>query len=123
MIEIGGTIQKAVPKIAVAGSGYTWLRQFGGHVGAGVLQKGLAKIIGFGRQAFAYPNFARDLVGNGEMDKNRVCISCSMCTVIMRDGGKTGCVVRDAKVYGPIFKEGRKGKPSLDPKPPVAEHV
>jgi hypothetical protein len=47
------------------------------------------------------------------MDRKKCCIACSKCTEIMRDGGKTGCVVKDAEVYGPIYREGRAGKPSL----------
>lgn len=28
-----------------------------------------------------------------------------MCTQIMRDHGRTGCVIRDSALYGPMFKE------------------
>jgi len=41
------------------------------------------------------------------MYPEKVCASCSACTQIMRDGGMTGCVVRDNEVYGPIFEQGR----------------
>ena len=57
--------------------------------------------------AFAYPDFARDIIRTGRMDPEKVCIGCSACTQIMRDAGRTGCVVRDNAVYGPIFKHGR----------------
>jgi glutamate synthase (NADPH/NADH) small chain len=41
------------------------------------------------------------------MFPDKVCVGCSACTQIMRDGGTTGCVVRDNKVYGPIYEHGR----------------
>jgi len=59
---------------------------------------GTARIIGI----------ARDILQDGRMDPAKVCITCCKCSQIMRDGGKSGCVVRDAAVYGPIYREGRK---------------
>ncbi|MFQ6036580.1 MAG: FAD-dependent oxidoreductase, partial [Sedimentisphaerales bacterium] len=52
-------------------------------------------------------DFAKDIITTGRMYPEKVCVSCSACTQIMRDGGMTGCVFRDNKVYGPIFKHGR----------------
>jgi 2,4-dienoyl-CoA reductase (NADPH2) len=41
------------------------------------------------------------------MDRRATCITCSRCTQIMRDHGRTGCVPFDREVYGPIYAEGR----------------
>ena len=61
---------------------------------------------GFGRTIFAYPDFAKEIIKNGCMDKNKICICCSKCTEIMRKpGGTPGCVIRDKDVYMPIYKE------------------
>ena len=61
---------------------------------------------GFGRTIFAYPDFANDIMKNGIMDKNKICICCSKCTEIMRTpGGTPGCVIRDKDVYLPIYKD------------------
>jgi len=57
--------------------------------------------------AFAYPDYAKDIINDGKMYPEKVCVSCSACTQIMRDAGMTGCVVRDNEVYGPIFEHGR----------------
>ena len=43
----------------------------------------------------------------GRLDPEKVCVACSACTQIMRDGGRTGCVPRDAAIYEPIYKAGR----------------
>jgi NADPH-dependent glutamate synthase beta subunit-like oxidoreductase/2,4-dienoyl-CoA reductase-like NADH-dependent reductase (Old Yellow Enzyme family) len=93
--------------VAVVGTGYSWLRTLLPFVAAASKANGLTTLIGVGRMAFAYPDFAKDIITAGRMFPDKVCVSCSACTQIMRDGGMTGCVVRDNKVYGPIFEHGR----------------
>ena len=107
MIRLTGEMQRAFPNMILVGPGYSWLRHLMPNVGAAVLKMGSAGIIGAGRMSLAYPDFARDILSKGKLDPNKVCIACSACTQIMRDGGTTGCVVRDNKVYGPIYKHGR----------------
>ena len=107
-LDITRQIQQAHPELPVLGSGYSWLRQFMPHVAAAVLQKGWASLIGQGRGAFAYPDSVNDILRTGKMDPTRVCVTCSGCTQIMRDGGQTGCVVRDSEIYGPKYREARR---------------
>ena len=109
MIDLAGEIQKASPDVAIIGSGYSWLRQMMPFAAAASKHHGLATLVGVGRMAFAYPSFAKDILRKGKLDPDRVCLGCSACTQIMRDGGRTGCVVRDAKVYGQIYRRGRMG--------------
>lgn len=104
LISATGEIQKAVPDIVVTGAGYSWLRQYSPYLAAGTLKKGLAKLIGYGREAFAYPDFVKDILLHGCMKKDRCCIACGKCTEIMRAGGTAGCVIRDAGVYAPLYK-------------------
>ncbi|HWT27552.1 MAG TPA: flavin oxidoreductase/NADH oxidase, partial [Mobilitalea sp.] len=99
-----GEIQKAYPDMAVVGTGYSWLRQFSANLGAGVLENGLATFIGFGREAFAYPDFAKDILSQGQMEKNKCCIACGKCAELLRAGEKAGCVVRDSELYAPIYR-------------------
>lgn len=122
MLNIVKELQQAVPDMIVIATGFTWFRDFAPFVAAGGIKEGWFKMAGFGRQAFAYPDFAKDIINNGEMDRNKCCITCSKCSEIMRDGGKTGCVIRDREVYGDIYNEGRKGKPSLQ-STVLADHV
>ena len=108
-------VEETQPGIAIVGTGYSWLRTLLPNVAAASKANGLAAIVGVGRMAFAYPDFAKDIIGfprsgvpaKGKLDPAKVCVSCSACTQIMRDGGMTGCVVRDNEVYGPIFAHGR----------------
>jgi 2,4-dienoyl-CoA reductase (NADPH2) len=108
IIDLARQVKQAAPDLVVLGSGYSWLRQYVGNVAAAVLAGGGADIIGLGRLAFAYPSFARDLLRTGELDASRVCITCSRCTQIMRDHGRSGCVPFDREVYQPIYREGRQ---------------
>jgi 2,4-dienoyl-CoA reductase-like NADH-dependent reductase (Old Yellow Enzyme family) len=107
MIRLTGEMQRAFPQITLVGPGYSWLQHLMPYVGAAVLKKGMAGIIGAGRMALAYPDFANDILIKGKLDPSKVCIACSACSQIMRDGGTIGCVVRDNKIYGPIYKQGR----------------
>jgi 2,4-dienoyl-CoA reductase-like NADH-dependent reductase (Old Yellow Enzyme family) len=107
MLNLTAEVQHEFPEIAMVGTGYSWLRNFMANVGAAVKQQGNVTIVGGGRMSFAYPDFAKDIIQKGKLDPNKVCIACSACSQIMRDGGTIGCVVRDNKIYGPIYKQGR----------------
>ncbi len=107
LVNLTGQIQKEFADIAIVGTGYSWLRTLFANVAAANKAKGLVSLAGAGRMAFAYPDFARDILTKGRMYPEKVCVGCSACTQIMRDGGMTGCVVRDNEVYGPIFERGR----------------
>jgi 2,4-dienoyl-CoA reductase-like NADH-dependent reductase (Old Yellow Enzyme family) len=111
IIDVARGIKRAVPEMVIVASGYSWLRQFLGNVAAADMRRGDVDIVGVGRQAFAYPEFARDLLLAGAMDPKKCCITCSRCTQIMRDGGPCGCVIYDRQVYGPIYRAGRAKVP------------
>lgn len=98
-------IQQAVPEMVVMNTGYSWLRQFFPYAAAANVRNGWTRIAGLGRQAFAYPNFARDLLEKGSLDVRKVCTACSKCTQLMRDRGVAGCVTRDAAVYLPLYRK------------------
>lgn len=114
LLAAAKSIQAAIPEQAVMATGFSWLRQWGPFAAAAGVADGWFKIAGFGRQSFAYPDLARDIVLEGRLRPDKVCIACSKCTAIMRDGGTTGCVIRDSQVYGPIYREGRQGKPAFE---------
>lgn len=101
-------IQKAAGNVPVIGNGYSWLRQFIPQIGAANLKDGSCTFVGLGRQAIAYPDAPKDIIRNGGMDSKKSCITCSKCTQIMRDHGRTGCVIRDSEVYVPLFNEARE---------------
>jgi 2,4-dienoyl-CoA reductase-like NADH-dependent reductase (Old Yellow Enzyme family) len=122
VLKTAADIQKAVPEVPIVATGFSWLREFGALCAAGGIKEGWFQLAGFGRQSFAYPDFAKDILDQGKMDRKKCCIACGKCTELMRLDGVTGCVVQDGDVYRPIYKKLKEGKPSLVGKE-VAEHV
>ncbi|MCK4392531.1 flavin oxidoreductase/NADH oxidase [Candidatus Bipolaricaulota bacterium] len=106
-IRLTANIHDQTPGVHLVGTGLSWLRQFFPNVGAAMVQEGWISFLGVGRGALAHPSFANELLKNGTLAPEKLCITCSSCTQIMRDGGRTGCVIRDPEVYGPIYKAGR----------------
>ena len=94
------------PQMAIICSAVSYLGVAAPNVVSAYIQNGGFDIAGFGRTIFAYPDFAKDILKNGAMDKNKICICCSKCTEIMRtSGGTPGCVIRDQEVYKPIYQK------------------
>lgn len=60
---------------------------------------GSCALAGFGRMAFAYPDFVRDLRHHGGLDREKVCVTCGGCAQLLRAGRPAGCIVRDREVY------------------------
>lgn len=105
-------LKAQVSEMALICSAVTYLGVGAPHVVAAFIQNGGFDFAGFGRTIFAYPDFAKEILQKGGMDKDKICICCSKCTQIMRKpGGTPGCVIRDKDVYLPIYnqlcKEGR----------------
>jgi len=105
MTEGTALIQRSFPDILIAGSGYSWLRQFAPNVGAAVVASGDAAFIGFGRNSFAYPSMPADLLKTGKADPAKVCITCSGCTRLIQNLRPGGCVTRDREIYGEELKK------------------
>jgi 2,4-dienoyl-CoA reductase (NADPH2) len=99
LIGLASRTRREFPSLPVVGTGYTWLRGFFPHVAAGVIESGGASLIGVGRMAYAYPDFAKDLMDKGALDPKKVCLTCSGCSALLRAGGPTGCVVHDSSIY------------------------
>jgi 2,4-dienoyl-CoA reductase-like NADH-dependent reductase (Old Yellow Enzyme family) len=122
LLSLSKELQAEMPDAIIVATGFSWLRQFGTDIAAGGVAEGWFKIAGFGRQAFAYPSFAQDILEKGAMDQSKVCVACSKCSLMMRDGGRAGCVIRDAALYVPMYREGREGKAAFESNR-IAEHV
>ncbi len=110
LFALTAEVQGAYRDLPVTGSGYTWLRQFGVNAAAANLQRQRATLAGFGRTCFAYPDLPKDVRGSGKADPKRVCVSCSLCSEVMSQGGSTGCYAKDREVYGPMLKAHRASR-------------
>ena len=99
-------LKQAVPEMKLICSALSYLGVAAPHVAAGFVESGGFDLAGFGRTIFAYPDFAKDILETGRMDRRKLCVCCSKCTQIMRQkGGTPGCVIRDQEVYGPIYQQ------------------
>jgi len=105
LLRITSAFQKEFPDVPFVGTGYSWLRHFFPNVGAAVLQRREASLIGLGRSSFAYPDAPKDLMSSGALDPSKVCISCSRCTELMRNGHESGCVMKDKEIYGKLYQK------------------
>ena len=96
------SIKNACPGMTVVASGLSYARQFSPFIAAGLLRDGSADMAGFGREAFAYPNFSRDIL-RSVFRAEECCVACGKCSELMRANSTAGCVIRDKEVYLPIY--------------------
>ena len=104
MMHCIGTVSAANPDVSFISSANSYLRQFAPYLAAGAIQNGITTMAGFGREAFAYPDFIHDVFEKGAMDPKKCCVTCGKCTELMRAGSVAGCVVRDTEVYVPLYR-------------------
>ncbi len=99
------TLKERVPEMTILSSALSYLGVAAPNVAAAYIKDGKFDLAGFGRTIFAYPDFAKDILKKGGMEKNKICLCCSKCTEIMRTpGGTPGCVIRDTDPYLAIYK-------------------
>jgi hypothetical protein len=100
----------------MVGTGYSWLQHLQLHAGAANIRDGRVTLMGVGRGALAYPNFAKDALSKGALDTSQTCKTLTFCTYLMRQKDHplgqfaTGCPPFDKEVYGQIIKEARAHK-------------
>ncbi len=105
--------QKTYPDLVTVGTGYSWLQRFLINAGAGNLKLGRVSVVGVGRCALAYPEFARVALTQGALNPLRTCKTLSFCTFLMRQKDHplgqfpTGCPPFDKEGYGEIVKQAR----------------
>lgn len=112
--RVAGELQRSFPDLPMVGTGYSWLQIFAIHAGARNVADGNIRFFGMGRNALAYPWFARDALEKGALDGRQVCRTVTFCTYLMRQKNHplgqypTGCPPYDKEVYGPLIKEARE---------------
>jgi 2,4-dienoyl-CoA reductase-like NADH-dependent reductase (Old Yellow Enzyme family) len=113
--RLAAAVQAAVPDVAVVGTGYSWLRHYAWRAGEANVRAGNIGIVGLGRGALAYPDFAADITERGEMSDRKSCIGVSYCTALMRakhnELGQfpAGCAPRDP-FYAEQYKLAQAGR-------------
>lgn len=105
MINGIGQVKKAVPGMTVLASAPTYLRQYADLFMAGAVEEGLCDGMLFGRMSFADPDFANEIIKDGRINPDRVCLTCGKCGDLIRAHKPTGCVIRDNEFFMPFYKE------------------
>lgn len=98
-------IKKAFNDLVLVSSANTYLREYSANNAAAQIEKEYCDLVGYGRLAFAYPEFAADIINNNKLDSKKCCKCCSKCTQLMRAKSVTGCVLYDKEIYLPLYKE------------------
>lgn len=83
------------PRLAVVGSGYSYLQEWFAHVGQPVVERGWAHMIGLGRMALSHPDLPARVLNGEELDRRLVCRTFSDCTTAPRHGMISGCFPLD----------------------------
>ena len=98
-------LKDCFPDIKIVSSGLTYPAENSVKYAEKLINDGACDFAGFGRMTFAYPDFYKDYLKNGELDKRKVCLKCSKCTELMRNGTVAGCPVRDKEAYMPYYQK------------------
>jgi 2,4-dienoyl-CoA reductase-like NADH-dependent reductase (Old Yellow Enzyme family) len=88
------------PRLAIVGSGYSYLQEWLPHVGQRVVRDGGADFIGLGRMVLAYPDLPADVLAGRPLARKRICRTFSECTTAPRNGMVSGCYPLD-----PFYKD------------------
>jgi 2,4-dienoyl-CoA reductase-like NADH-dependent reductase (Old Yellow Enzyme family) len=104
-------IQRANPDLAVVGTGYSYLQEFLPAAAAANVRDNRVSLVGVGRATLAQPDWVRQLLDHGKLDRKRVCRTFSYCTGLMRAKDHpmgqypTGCPPFDKEAYAEVWKE------------------
>jgi NADPH2 dehydrogenase len=104
-------LQRAQPDLAIVGTGYSYLQEFLPQAAAANVRDNRVSLVGVGRASLAQPDWVRQLLDHGKLDRKRVCRTFSYCTALMRAKDHpmgqfpTGCPPFDKEAYGEVWKE------------------
>jgi 2,4-dienoyl-CoA reductase-like NADH-dependent reductase (Old Yellow Enzyme family) len=97
--KIVESLKKLAPKMLFLGSGYSWLRQYGVNAAAYNIKNSRVDIAGWGRLALAYPSFPKEVLYSGKLSAEKVCVTCSSCSRLLRMRLRAGCVLQNPDIF------------------------
>lgn len=112
--KLAAEVQAAIPQTPVVGSGYSYLQEFLPQTAAANVRDGRCRIVGVGRATLSQPDFVKQLMDHGKLDRKRICRTFSYCTALMRSKHNelgqfaTGCPPFDKDAYGELWDLARK---------------
>jgi NADPH2 dehydrogenase len=94
-IAITAKLKAACPRLAVVGSGYTYLQQWLPNVGQAAVRQGMTDFVGLGRMVLSYPDMPADVIAGRDLANKKICRTFSDCTTAPRNGLVSGCYPLD----------------------------
>lgn len=94
-INTVATIKTQFPKLALVGTGYSYLQEWLPNVAQYVIRNGLADFVGIGRMVLSYPEMPADVIAGKTLQRKKICRTFSDCTTAPRKGMISGCYPLD----------------------------
>jgi 2,4-dienoyl-CoA reductase-like NADH-dependent reductase (Old Yellow Enzyme family)/L-alanine-DL-glutamate epimerase-like enolase superfamily enzyme len=88
-------LKRKFPRLAVVGSGYTYLQEWLPHVAQAAVRTGAVDFVGLGRMMLAYPEMPADVLAGRALRQRCICRTFSDCTTAPRRGLVSGCYPLD----------------------------
>jgi 2,4-dienoyl-CoA reductase-like NADH-dependent reductase (Old Yellow Enzyme family) len=109
VVTIERDVKKAISNdILVIGTAFSWFRQWAPFIASGEIKRGSFNLIGFGRMAFANPEFPLQIYRTGFIDYGKSCLTCSKCTDLMRFDSTSGCPIRYPRLYAKVYGDAKR---------------
>jgi len=99
-IEATRDVKRALPQLAIVGTGYTYLQEYVPNVAQAVVRADWTDFVGLGRMVLSYPQLPADSLAGRPMARKRICRTFSDCTTAPRSGLASGCYPLD-----PYYKQ------------------
>ena len=107
-LSVALAFRTTFPNLPVIGSGLSWLRDLLPQVASGAVAGGWMDFAGLGRSALAFPSLPARVLNGDPLESAATCMMCFACSTLMDAESEVGCVLRDAEVYGPVFRNLRR---------------
>ncbi len=95
LLDVTGEITRAHPALTVVASGLSYLQEWMPSVAAGLVDRGDATLVGYGRGVLSYPELPAHVLAGVDAARARLCRTFSDCTTAPRNGLVSGCYPLD----------------------------
>ena len=95
LIEGTRLLKASFPRMAIVGTGYSYLQEWLPHVAQYQVREGHTDFVGLGRMMLAYPDLPATVLGAEPLKRKNLCRTFSDCTTGPRLGLVSGCFPLD----------------------------
>jgi NADPH2 dehydrogenase len=95
LLDATRTLKAAFPRMAIVGTGYSYLQEWLPHVAEHQVREGHTDFVGLGRMMLAYPDLPADVLSGTPLQRKHICRTFSDCTTGPRLGLVSGCFPLD----------------------------